>query len=89
MDDHFFKYMISKKFTQDESGYFHRKVGNNWLNCDCVFDPYNSVNFYTIIVSSEDGDDIFRDKYYEFDEFKSIITRIVREERFKILLDDE
>lgn len=89
MDDHFLEYMISKKFTQDESGYFYRKVGDNWLNCDCRTDPYNSFTFYTMIVSSNDGDDIHRLKYYEFDEFKSIITIIVREERFKILLDNE
>lgn len=88
-DDNFVEFLLSKKFIMDETGYMYKKIGNSWLNCDCGLSTYLSQDlYYTITVSDSDGEDIYTKRFYEFREFEEIIIKVIREERFKILLDE-
>lgn len=88
-DDNFVEFLSSKKFIMDESGYMYKKIGKSWLNCDSGISSYFSQDlYYEIIVSDSNGEDIYAKRFYEFSDFKQIIIKIIREERFKILLDE-
>jgi len=88
-DDDFVLFLENKGFIKDESGYLYRKVCNSWLNCDYEYDNYKGLYRYRITVTDDNGEDIYSKKFYFFDDFTQMIEYIIREERFKILLDKD
>lgn len=88
-DDDFVNFLLGKKFIMDETGYLYKKIGDSWLNCDCGMRNFHrSDMYYVITISDSEGEDIYTKRYYDFDEFRQSIIRVIREERFKTLLDE-
>jgi hypothetical protein len=87
-DDEFTLFMERKKFLLDETGYYYKKIGDSWINCDTDVDHFSMIRNFEVKVVTPKGDDIFVKRYADFDEFESIITMVIREERLKILLDE-
>jgi len=88
-DDDFVIFMNEKKFSLDETGYFYKKIGNSWVNCDTSVNLYTLDRTFEVKVVTSKGDDIYSEIYYDFDDFQSIISIVIREERLRILLDKD